>query len=442
MSLGCSQNILKQVGVRSLSSGSHSHLILISRASHSHPTLLSLSTCVSSKVVQDFVHQPYLCVATSLLVCSILVGLPPLPSSAVQSSTSSEAQPHFAVDEFLMQIEAAHRAARGELDDAAARRKRLSEEFRLAKHASQESVASLERAIQEVPLMEQRKHCDEGHLEWLEGTLKHCEKGKARQVFQDAVMAAFCAAIAPLRKACMMQKKRVQEVTLFLQNAREECDRGRRERDDFEGKVAQLQEELRQVDDDAKAAQGNVDQLMSEMSQVRMAAQMQQQIADLEATSERAMGNARALASQRDKACARYDEFKIWTDDMRSFFDGHSVQDSNAIHAGMQAVMPRGDPLPTIVRALMTDSSNSLDMANSTIVSVRDLVQKQLRVASRSLREEVAAKQVAYAEAERRQAEVAQQLSQRREALITAIPHIDWAQRQPRCGAPQTHSIA
>jgi hypothetical protein len=38
--------------------GSHSHLTLISRASRSHPTLLSLSTCDSSKVVQDFVHQP------------------------------------------------------------------------------------------------------------------------------------------------------------------------------------------------------------------------------------------------------------------------------------------------------------------------------------------------------------------------------------------------
>jgi hypothetical protein len=43
----------------SLSSYSHLTLIsLISRASHSHPTLFSLSTRDSSKVVQDFVHQP------------------------------------------------------------------------------------------------------------------------------------------------------------------------------------------------------------------------------------------------------------------------------------------------------------------------------------------------------------------------------------------------
>jgi hypothetical protein len=72
-SLGCSENFLEkvgvhvlrvlskitqQVGVQSLSLGSHSHVTLISRASHSHPTLLSLSTCDSSTVVQDFVHQP------------------------------------------------------------------------------------------------------------------------------------------------------------------------------------------------------------------------------------------------------------------------------------------------------------------------------------------------------------------------------------------------
>jgi hypothetical protein len=59
MSSGCSQTLLKQVGVQSLSLGSHSHLTLISRASPSHPALLSLATCDSSKVVQDFVHQPY-----------------------------------------------------------------------------------------------------------------------------------------------------------------------------------------------------------------------------------------------------------------------------------------------------------------------------------------------------------------------------------------------
>jgi hypothetical protein len=37
---------------------SHSHRILISLPSRAHFTLLSLSTCDSSKVVQDFVHQP------------------------------------------------------------------------------------------------------------------------------------------------------------------------------------------------------------------------------------------------------------------------------------------------------------------------------------------------------------------------------------------------
>jgi hypothetical protein len=46
------------ISVASASPSSRSHRILISLSSRAHLTLLSLSTCDSSEVVQDFVHQP------------------------------------------------------------------------------------------------------------------------------------------------------------------------------------------------------------------------------------------------------------------------------------------------------------------------------------------------------------------------------------------------
>jgi len=313
------------------------------------------------------------------------------------------------------QIEAAKFTSNARCSAAVARRDRCAEELRRREKASQDEAAAAERFEAELLLAEDAARAVEEKLSWLDDIAAHCEKAKAKQLFDGPVMEAFNASVAHMRRAGDLQQERVRDAQASQKRKRDERDGRRKELEGKEQQVAAAMKSLAQADEEVKAAQFQFEQLEGQGAKLRSS--VTRACADVDA-AERGLREASRL---RGQLRAQDAEYAAWTEDLYSFFEGRGVRDSGAIFRGLQAMLPPGDPMPVIVRAMLTDSSGTVDKGNLTTMSMRELVAGQIRTCMAGLKEKLSSQEVAHTESEQRRVEARMQMRKCEEQWRSAV---------------------
>lgn len=337
------------------------------------------------------------------------------------------------LQESLAQLESAQATASAKQREGASHRERCAEELQHAQHGLRELVAVLEGLEAETPRAEDLACSAEEQLEWLDDIRQHCEKARTKQVFHGAVMEAFCGALARLREADGLQRARMQDAAAEAQRLREECEARRGEQGERQHKAARLQDTARCIESEIQAIQHDLDHAASQIQQVQGMLAQREQIDESAASVARSEVALHEAARQLDAVRSLCNDCAGWSEDLHNFLGGHGARDSTAICRGLQTVLAPGDPLPVIVRALLSETSGPMDPSNSTAVSVRELVTEQLRAARDRLQDDFATRQRAWSEAEERVAEGQQQLRRLEEELRGAFA---------RCGLPGPPALA
>lgn len=345
-------------------------------------------------------------------------------SSAGPAAGKAQCKPRASIEDQLAQLASVHATASAAVGEARALCKRREEFLQMVQVNGQELAEKHDRLEAEVSQADQQVHSNQEQLIWLEDIAAKCEHAKSANCFADDVLEAFNMMLSNMHRASELQGARTRDLEAAHRSRRAEWQASCNARRDNEMRLGEARAAVAQAEDDAKTAQMEVDRLSSQIKQTRAMAQLQKQIDEQGAVVKEARRAAETAASHRDTLHTQLSEYSLWSEDLLSFFDGKAVQDGGAILRGLQALVPSRDPLPTLVRSLL--SQDGIDMASHTGISMQKLVSDQLHIASSRLRSQVQAHETSCEECNSKQAEAQQRLRKLEEQAksLCAMPGI------------------
>lgn len=309
----------------------------------------------------------------------------------------------------LARLLAAHTKARAVWDEADTLRFSRAKELQKAEKAARESTENYERLEADVAQADQRVSSAKEQMRWLEDLVDKSERVSASNVFADDVMEAFSIMLSNMHRASDLHGTHLREWESKHSGLQKEWDKAHQARSDCEKNIKAARDALGQAEDSVKAAQISVDRLEGQIEQIR-AIVLQKEINEQSAVVVEAKEAAESAARDRDMLQAQLSEYNVWVEDLHGFFDGRAVGDSAAILRGLEDLLPPPDPLPIVIRPLLSQGEDRLDMASSTGISMRRFVWEQLDQAASQLRAKLAAQEATCQERKSWWAEAAQQL--------------------------------
>eukprot|EP00931_Biecheleriopsis_adriatica_P077738 TRINITY_DN51240_c0_g1_i1.p1 TRINITY_DN51240_c0_g1~~TRINITY_DN51240_c0_g1_i1.p1 ORF type:complete len:442 (+),score=113.04 TRINITY_DN51240_c0_g1_i1:52-1377(+) len=318
----------------------------------------------------------------------------------------------------MQTLKLSHEAACKREDDIADHCKRCTLDLQRCQKIAKEASETCARTKSAVPASESKLRAAQDHADWLEEVHSHCEKTKAKAIFEPAVMTAFVKAVDHLFETLQLQRGIVKKADSTFKQSKAIHEGSCQDHSSQQQRAEQMQEALRQAEMQLKAAQDDVKDIESKYT---WAQSTSKQVEELRDAVRHAEVNCKEAAKARDEAQAKLSQNSAWVEDMRSFFEGHKVKDSDAICSGLESVMRPGDPMPILMRGMLSNS-NSIDRTNPTVISLRELVREPIRKVEESLHKQLVAEQQRFIQSQQALENVRQQLRLLEEQLQQNLP--------------------
>jgi hypothetical protein len=309
------------------------------------------------------------------------------------------------------------------LAQALARREKKMEELKRLQLHAKEITSALERAESDLKYFDDRAERGEGQRCWLADILEHCEHAEAKKVFEGDVAQAFSAAVVKVREVKELQGAQMREVSAARRRAAVARETAAKELSSNEATLEETRAIVARIADEAQTIELNVDRYVSQAKHLQAAAQVEQEVLRLRSearVSDEAFAQAKRV---RDEARSQLDKYSTWAEDLDLFFKGHSARDASAILRGLQAVMPRDDPLPALIRTML--SERCIDVSSPTVISMSSMVQERLRAAKNHLHEQLHKSEATCQDTNIRLVEASKSLERREEQLVTLLTQVN-----------------
>lgn len=287
----------------------------------------------------------------------------------------------------LAEAEDKHAAAKVKLAQALALRDSHLEDLKQRQRHRLDAATALESSEKELHFCKERAERAEEHSVWLADIIGHCKEAEAKRVFEGPVVEAFGEAVQRLLEAGELQRSQAREAAAVCRRVGATRETATRELTERVAREAAAQAGIHRIEDELQVYQCNIQRYAERTQHLRVLVQAEQEASSLLGEAQKLQAAAREASGKRHQTMQRLDEHRAWTEDLQLFFKGSRPRDSNALLRGLQVLLPKGDPLPIIVSAML--SEKRIDVNSSTVISVSKMMNEHMHCAEARLRETV-----------------------------------------------------
>eukprot|EP00930_Biecheleria_cincta_P031327 TRINITY_DN21742_c1_g2_i1.p1 TRINITY_DN21742_c1_g2~~TRINITY_DN21742_c1_g2_i1.p1 ORF type:complete len:440 (-),score=115.72 TRINITY_DN21742_c1_g2_i1:76-1395(-) len=337
---------------------------------------------------------------------------PPVPGSS--DVAGAQAKDISALHEtYMKHLKAQHVAACRTEGDHISRRNWCSKELQLTQQAVHEARKALEGANSDIPACQTRLLSSKEHLQWLEDFHSHGSRAIAKDLFDPAVSSAVRMSMENLQIGINLQSSLVKEAQHAVMEAQSLKERLSKDFGSKQQNLEQAQDALRSAEEEVRIAKSEVAHLEKQAHWARGALKKMQ---DLTSVEEQCRASSREAARLRDDAQRQFADHCAWGEDLQAVFEGQRAKNCEAIVSGLQDVLPTGDPLPMMIRAMLT-GSGTVDRSNGTVQMLRKHVAEPIVLAKDRLQKRLEHCQAKCVDAERAHSQALNSLRQQEDLL-------------------------
>lgn len=364
----------------------------------------------------------------------------PMPSAAPpvpESSDVSGAQPKDVAalhETYMKHLKAQHVASCRTEGDRISWRNRCSKELQFSQQAVHEARKTLEGANSDVPASQTHLLSAKEHLQWLEDFCSHGNRAVAKDLFDPAVASVVRKSMEHLQTGIDLQTSLVKEAEHAAVEAQSLKERLRKDCESKQHHLEQAQDALQSAEEQVRIAKSEVAHLEKQAHWARGALKKMQ---DLTAVEEQCRASSREAARLRDDVQRQFADHCAWGEDLQAVFEGQRARNYEAIVTGLQDSLPKGDPLPMMIRTMLT-GSGTVDRSNGTVQMLRKHVAEPVVLAKDRLQKRLEQCQVKCVDAERAHSQALSSLHQQEDVLQQTA--VEEYRRSPggRVPAPNT----